>query len=308
MRTQDHNFLDLRRSLYIDGKYYPVSLKNDAVQTHASVLVPARSKNGKAPLRCIRKCGKICFFAGFLNEPVNISLAMATVCKVYLFLQIVVPGVEGTTSQVTELEAYCFVYFIKIFVPSLKREMILVYGRSFTLLVSAVILIRLTAESTHQIWWYGCRCSHWQPRYSMRDAVMQTYKGLFVGNRELHRLPVVKLHRHGGTSTRSYVSNTIPNSSRNQNLGCCFTEYSYEVFNFTVVNRQRFTVVHFDNAFQFVPTGRCRANSTCVMGSCMQMYRHHWLLVWDDRLPSWPPVTFLPVEVPSHCDCVNVGT
>lgn len=51
----------------------------------------------------------------------------------------------------------------------------------------------------------------------------------------------------------------------------------------------------------------CRPNSTCSRGECLQMYRHHWMLVWDERLSTWPPVTFLPVEVPSHCQCVNVG-
>ena len=50
-----------------------------------------------------------------------------------------------------------------------------------------------------------------------------------------------------------------------------------------------------------------RKNSTCGRGECLQMYRHHWMLVWDVRLSTWPPVTFLPVEVPSHCQCVNVG-
>lgn len=45
----------------------------------------------------------------------------------------------------------------------------------------------------------------------------------------------------------------------------------------------------------------------CGRGSCLQMYRHYWMLVWDDDLSHFPPVKFIPVEIPSHCECVNVG-
>lgn len=51
-----------------------------------------------------------------------------------------------------------------------------------------------------------------------------------------------------------------------------------------------------------------RENATCGRNTCVQMYRHQWLLIWDDHLPHYPPVTFAAVEVPSHCECVNVGT
>lgn len=51
-----------------------------------------------------------------------------------------------------------------------------------------------------------------------------------------------------------------------------------------------------------------RKNTKCGIGKCIQRYRHHWLLVWDESLQHYPPVTFLPVEIPSHCECVNIGT
>ncbi|KAL4227271.1 hypothetical protein ACF0H5_012717 [Mactra antiquata] len=170
--------------------------------------------------------------------------------------------------------------------------------------------IILHVDSTHQRWWiYGCQCSNWESRESVREVVMNSYRGLFVGRDDLTNLPVVKLHKNPGESSiTSYVANTLPNIERAINSRCCSTDYRYEIFNVTTVSTKEYKVVHFDKAFQFVPTGRCRANSTCSRGGeCIQMYRHHWMLVWDERLSTWPPVTFLPVEVPSHCQCVNIG-
>jgi len=36
-----------------------------------------------------------------------------------------------------------------------------------------------------------------------------------------------------------------------------FSEFTYEVINRTVSNNRNLKVVHFDDAFQFVPTGKC---------------------------------------------------
>lgn len=178
-----------------------------------------------------------------------------------------------------------------------------------TVAVSISVFLFHLVECTHQRWWlYGCQCSNWESRESVREVVMNSYRGLFVGRDDLANLPIVKLHKNPGESgIQSYVANTLPHINQFMNPGCCSTDYRYEIFNTTTVNAQEFKVVHFDKAFQFVPTGRCRSNSTCSRGECLQMYRHHWMLVWDERLSTWPPVTFLPVEVPSHCQCVNVG-
>ncbi|XP_045216693.1 uncharacterized protein LOC123566550 [Mercenaria mercenaria] len=179
----------------------------------------------------------------------------------------------------------------------------------FTIVVPISVLLLSAVECTHQRWWlYGCQCSNWESRESVREVVMNSYRGLFVGRDDLNNLPVVKLHKNPGEAgIQSYVANTLPHINQYMNPGCCSTDYRYEIFNTTTVNAQKFKVVHFNKAFQFVPTGRCRVNSTCSGGECLQMYRHHWMLVWDERLSTWPPVTFLPVEVPSHCQCVNVG-
>ncbi|XP_021342866.1 uncharacterized protein LOC110443157 [Mizuhopecten yessoensis] len=179
------------------------------------------------------------------------------------------------------------------------------------LLLLTVFLIH--ADGKHQRWYLlGCHCrnwSKWQFRKSFRDSVLSMYRGLFMNPRDLRQLPVIKPEGVRGHGLNSYVDGIRPRPGPvpNSKNSCCFTDYAYEVFNTTVSSSFQLNVVHFKNAFQFVPTGRCASNVSCGVGQCLQMYRHHWMLVWDDNLPHYPPVTFLPVEVPSHCECVNVG-
>ena len=82
-----------------------------------------------------------------------------------------------------------------------------------------------TVHTTHQRWWlYGCQCSNWESRNSVREVVMNSYRGLFVGKNDLTSLPVVKLHRNPGeSSVQSYVANTLPNINQYINPGCCAT-------------------------------------------------------------------------------------
>ena len=88
----------------------------------------------------------------------------------------------------------------------------------FTYLIS-------TVDTTHQRWWlYGCQCSNWESRNSVREVVMNSYRGLFVGRDDLNTLPVVKLHKNPGESgIQSYVANTLPNINKFINPGCCST-------------------------------------------------------------------------------------
>ena len=80
-------------------------------------------------------------------------------------------------------------------------------------------------DTTHQRWWlYGCQCSNWESRNSVREVVMNSYRGLFVGRDDLNTLPVVKLHKNPGEDAlTSYVANTLPNINRFINPGCCST-------------------------------------------------------------------------------------
>ncbi|XP_061174436.1 uncharacterized protein LOC133183502 [Saccostrea echinata] len=154
-----------------------------------------------------------------------------------------------------------------------------------------------------------CLCNRLNPRVLSR-AVLEMYPGLFNTQRSLRFMPVVKpvgehSHSHG---TGSYVGNTVTNLN-GESKSCCPTNYAFEILNKTKENGNQLRVVHFDHQYQFVPVGRCVSNSAgkCGWGSCVQMYRHYWMLVWDDDLTHFPPVRFIPVEIPSHCECVNVG-
>ncbi|KAK3097374.1 hypothetical protein FSP39_009102 [Pinctada imbricata] len=194
---------------------------------------------------------------------------------------------------------------------------------SYLLAVSALMTVFLLysvteVKSSHQKWWLlGCQCFPWQKRLSrlehsrrtFRDLVLNMYRGLFVTRRGLRHLPVIKPEgeRSHGHNQRTYVGRTVPQMDAKQK-SCCNTDYAYEVVNSTVVQNRKLRVVHFDRAFQFAPTGRCPDKASCGFGSCLQMYRHHWMLVWDESMPVFPPVRFVPVELPSHCECVNLGT
>ncbi|KAK7486829.1 hypothetical protein BaRGS_00021976 [Batillaria attramentaria] len=49
--------------------------------------------------------------------------------------------------------------------------------------------------------------------------------------------------------------------------------------------------------------------STCSAGQCVDQFRAHWVLVYNSTRPlqGAAPVSFAPIEVPSHCECLNVG-
>lgn len=95
-----------------------------------------------------------------------------------------------------------------------------------TLSVLCVAVLVTLVRSTHQRWWlYGCQCSNWESRDSVREVVMSSYRGLFVGRDDLSKLPVVKLHKNPGEANlQSYVANTLPHINSFINPGCCHTQ------------------------------------------------------------------------------------
>ena len=101
-------------------------------------------------------------------------------------------------------------------------------GRLFVvnaLCALCLVLLFNFVDCTHQRWWlYGCQCSNWESRDSVREVVMNSYRGLFVGRDDLSSLPVVKLHKNPGeASIQSYVANTLPHINSFINPGCCYT-------------------------------------------------------------------------------------
>ncbi|XP_050400336.1 uncharacterized protein LOC126817404 [Patella vulgata] len=90
--------------------------------------------------------------------------------------------------------------------------------------------------------------------------------------------------------------------------GCCETEVRYASPNITTINNRNYTVVHLKGMFQYIPTGRCKSGLTCSHGECVQKFRAHWVLVYNSSATlTGPPVSFVPIKVHSHCECLNVG-
>ncbi|XP_055860160.1 uncharacterized protein LOC129921700 isoform X2 [Biomphalaria glabrata] len=90
--------------------------------------------------------------------------------------------------------------------------------------------------------------------------------------------------------------------------GCCETVTEYLTPPNVTIKGQVYRVVHLRHAFQFIPIGKCRKGSTCQEGQCVEQYRAHWVLVYNTTTAVvGPPVSFSPIEVPSHCECMNVG-
>ncbi|XP_062578547.1 uncharacterized protein LOC134240479 [Saccostrea cucullata] len=190
------------------------------------------------------------------------------------------------------------------------KAMIYTYLQTLCPVVFVVmILVSNPIDGNHQGWLSQATCPC-KPAGTLARTVLKLYRGLFVKPTEVYDLPVIK--PVGGRSETqgnltTYTVHTVT-SKEKKIPSCCNTEYAFEIFNKTDFNKRILKVVHFQNAYQFVPTGICPPKTKCGQGDCIQRYRHHWLLVWDDTLQHYPPVTFIPVEIPSHCECANVGS
>ncbi|XP_070211812.1 uncharacterized protein [Littorina saxatilis] len=90
--------------------------------------------------------------------------------------------------------------------------------------------------------------------------------------------------------------------------GLCTTEIGYEVVDQVMdFSGRNHSVINFKNAYQFIPAGRClNENSPCGGGGsrCWQITRAHWSLVWTPGTG----VNLVAHEVPSHCECLNLGS
>ncbi|XP_061192632.1 uncharacterized protein LOC133200829 [Saccostrea echinata] len=188
--------------------------------------------------------------------------------------------------------------------------MIITYLQTlFPLAFFAVILMNNPINGNHQGWLSQASCPC-KPARTLAQTIRKLYRGLFVKPTEVYHLPVIK--PVGGRSElqrnlTTYTVHTVTNQGK-ESPSCCNTEYAFEIFNYTNYNMRTLKVVHLPDAFQFVPTGICPPNTKCGQGNCIQQYRYQWLLVWDDTLQYYPPVTFVPVEIASHCECANVGS
>lgn len=44
----------------------------------------------------------------------------------------------------------------------------------------------------------------------------------------------------------------------------------------------------------------------CGTGLCIQHQLTHWVLIWNNTLPYWPPLQFTRIELPGYCTWENV--
>ncbi|CAG5126843.1 unnamed protein product [Candidula unifasciata] len=121
----------------------------------------------------------------------------------------------------------------------------------------------------------------------------------FTSEHELHKI-ILRLNWAGTTQTAC---------QQQTNCGqVCSEEIGYEVTTeVTDFNGQNHTVINLQNAYQFIPSGKCLNENTFCSGGqarCKQVYRAHWTLVWS----SVAGVQLVAHEVPSHCECINFGT
>ncbi|GFR64876.1 hypothetical protein ElyMa_003642200 [Elysia marginata] len=160
--------------------------------------------------------------------------------------------------------------------------------------------------------------------------VKQLLPGVFISHQELeeiipfhktnevsHERLVSFFHQSHDKSTKHSklveLSHQRPSlkadKQSNYECGTCFTEIAYDVFReITDVDGNVHQVINFNNAFQFIPVGRCKNEfSSCGGGqgaTCRQVYRAHWSFVFSHETGA----RLVPHEVPSHCECMNIAT
>ncbi|XP_041365476.1 uncharacterized protein LOC121380628 isoform X2 [Gigantopelta aegis] len=191
---------------------------------------------------------------------------------------------------------------------------------SFVAITSLLLQLQsVVVDSNHYMWWTCTAECHRCVRRTtpMERWISDYYSGLFSP-----KPPVSFYDSNGKPEVNSGANPSYPDSSDsesgnpsnnshnpgNHNYGCCETEYGHWAPNRTNYNSKRYTVVHLRHMYQFVPVGRCKKLTTCLQGQCVQILRAHWVLVYDDKKNSLgPPVTFVPIKIPSHCECLNIG-
>ncbi|XP_025077043.1 uncharacterized protein LOC112553806 [Pomacea canaliculata] len=155
------------------------------------------------------------------------------------------------------------------------------------------------------------------------DELRRLFPGAFLAENDLMRVVPGRGHWTSTSGDRMYAPSrrlvaqrkhadiqaaTFSSTPPDGRCGNCVTEIGYEIAEWVVdFAGMNHTVVNFDNAYQFIPSGRCvNENAPCNGGNsgrCLQMSRAHWSLVWT----SGRGLGFVAHEVPSHCECLNVG-
>ncbi|PVD19881.1 hypothetical protein C0Q70_20374 [Pomacea canaliculata] len=185
-------------------------------------------------------------------------------------------------------------------------------------------LLVMGTHANHNKWW-TCNdaCARCVRRVMpMEEMITQLYPGLFSNTPPSNSVPVtgdltLPVAPPNSTSNQSFIDsgsnprtgNLDPGTTANPS-GCCETIMEYATPLNVTIGGRIYKVVHLQHMFQFIPVGRCkRPRSKCGAGQCVDQYRAHWVLVYNSTQPlqGAAPVSFAPIEVSSHCECLNVG-
>ncbi|ESO87571.1 hypothetical protein LOTGIDRAFT_166451 [Lottia gigantea] len=161
---------------------------------------------------------------------------------------------------------------------------------------------------------YGCNseCSRCvRQSKSLEELISELYNGLFQTEppKAVPDLPgYYSNNQYVGRRSGAAANPHYRPSGMDISYGCCETDMKYETPNFTRINNNNYTLVHLRGRYQFVPVGKCRSSLSCSHGECVQKYRAHWVLVYNNsEVHAGPPVSFVPIKVHSHCECLNIG-
>ncbi|XP_059163473.1 uncharacterized protein LOC131946602 isoform X2 [Physella acuta] len=208
---------------------------------------------------------------------------------------------------------------------------------------SILLIWVVSTLATHNKWW-ACNneCARCVRRVTpMEELIVQFYPGLFSETppENIYNSPETPGSRMSTINSGSaWISHRTLDGSFNRSVShgqwdaknnaslanapysqrvtshpsvpeCCKTNVAYDTPPTVTIRGRIYQVVHLLHAYQFIPIGRCATpGAKCPYGECVEQYRAHWVLIYNSSTPAvGPPVSFSAIEVPSHCECINVG-
>lgn len=89
-------------------------------------------------------------------------------------------------------------------------------------------------------------------------------------------------------------------------IGCCATRPQVILPLTVEAENDTFSVVQLGDAKkQFIVQGICGKSNTTTCTICAAENNFQWVLVYDPRVNTNPPVSFVPVKFPHYCRCYN---
>lgn len=89
-------------------------------------------------------------------------------------------------------------------------------------------------------------------------------------------------------------------------IGCCATRPQVILPLTVEAENDTFSVVQLGDAKkQFIVQGICGKSNTTTCTVCAAENNFQWVLVYDPRVNTNPPVSFVPVKFPHYCRCYN---